>query len=173
MGISIISDDDVRLKWRKIVSSRQTAKLRSAWCCAESLWSTCYYEPEERLLVTFRAAGASSASRTAILTSSLHRNPRFSHGRGRHRCRMAMVVITQLLSVVPVGDSGGSDWPRWSEAPEGRGRTLFSDNQDGYPSRRMIDFLKLLAGFFLGLFRSHATREAEKMFPEAICSSDD
>jgi hypothetical protein len=37
----------------------------------------------------------------------------------------------------------------------------------------MTDFLKLLGGLLLGLFRSHATREAEKMFPEAICSSDD
>src|SRR5271156_926999 len=34
----------------------------------------------------------------------------------------------------------------------------------GYPRFGMIDFLKLLGGLLVGLFRSHAAREAEMAF---------
>ena len=34
----------------------------------------------------------------------------------------------------------------------------------GYPCAEMIDFLKLLGGLLVGLFRSHAAREAELAF---------
>jgi len=34
----------------------------------------------------------------------------------------------------------------------------------GYPPFRMIDLLKLLGGLLVGVFRSHAAREAEMAF---------
>jgi hypothetical protein len=36
----------------------------------------------------------------------------------------------------------------------------------GYPRAGMIDFLKLLGGSLVGLFRSHAAREAEMAFSD-------
>src|SRR5262249_61143612 len=39
-----------------------------------------------------------------------------------------------------------------------------ADAAMGYPRFGMLDLLKLLSGLLVGLFRSHAAREAEKAF---------
>ena len=44
-----------------------------------------------------------------------------------------------------------------------------ADAAMGYPRFGMIDLLKLLGGLLVGLFRSHAAREAEMAFLRRLC----
>ena len=68
---------------------------------------------------------------------------------------------------------------RWSRMPvvatENRIRAG-ADAAMGYPRFAMLDLLKLLSGLLVGLFRSHAAREAETAFlrqqPPAACGPE-